>query len=95
MNKLSSEYASVLSTRTECKMMSQSKDEYKKKATELSESAKKSLGLRIGQHYSDELTRAGLQEVEVLALLLEREDAHLAEWRHAMERMRAGGDGKS
>ncbi len=95
MNKFKSEYASVLSMRMECEMMSLSKDEYKKKATELSESDKKSLALIIGRHYSDELTRAGLQEVEVLALLLEREDAHLSEWRLAIEKIRAGEDGKS
>ena len=57
MHKFKSEYASVLSMRMECEMMSLSKDEYKKKATELSESAKKSLGLRIKQHYSEELTK--------------------------------------
>ena len=76
-------------------MMSQSKDEYKKKATELSESDKKSLALIIGRHYSDELTRAGLQEAEVLALLLEREDKLLSEWRQAMDKIRSGVDDES
>ncbi len=92
MNDFSVEHASVLSLRMERETISLSKSEYKKKANELSESAKKSLGLRIGQHYSDELTKAGLQEVEVLALLLEKEDKQLSEWRQSMEKIRSGVD---
>jgi len=94
MNQLSSAYADTLSMRMEREMISRPKSEYIKKANELSELAKKSLGLRVGQHYSDELTRAGFQEVEVLALLLEREGARLSEWRQAIEKIRAGGNGK-
>ena len=39
------------------------------------------------------LTR--VQEVEVLELLLEREDKRLSEWRQAMDKIRSGVDGKS
>ena len=89
MNDFSAEHASVLSLRMERETISLSKGEYKKKANELSESAKKLLRLRIGQHYSDELTKAGLQEVEVLALLLEKEDKQLSEWRQSVDKIRA------
>ena len=93
MNDFSHEHASILSRRMERETISLSKSEFKKKANELSESAKKSLRLRIGQHYSDELTKAGFQEVEVLSLLLEREDKLLSEWRQAIEKIRSGVDG--
>ena len=91
MNDFSAEHAFVLSMRMERETISLSKGEYKKKAHELSESAKKLLRLRIGQHYSDELTKAGLQEVEVL----EREDKYLSDWRQAIENIRSGADGES
>ena len=93
MNDFSDEHASILSRRMERETISLSKSEFKKKAHELSESAKKSLRLRIGQHYSDELTKAGFQEVEVLTLLLEREDKLLSEWRQSIEKIRSGVDG--
>jgi len=95
MNDFSAEHAFVLSMRMERETISLSKSEFKKKAHELSESAKKLLRLRIGQHYSDELTKAGLQEVEVLELLLEREDKYLSDWRQAMDNIRSGVDGES
>ena len=78
MNDFSHEHASILSRRMERETISLSKSEFKKKANELSESAKNILRLRVGQHYSDELTKSGFQEVEVLELLLEREDKHLS-----------------
>jgi len=90
MNDFSDEHASILSRRMERETISLSKSEFKKKANELSESAKKILRLRAGKLYSDELTKAGFQEVEVLTLLLEREDKRLSEWRQSIENIRSG-----
>ena len=40
-------------------------------------------------------TEVGDGKVEVLELLLEREDKRLSEWRRAMDKIRSGVDGKS
>ena len=95
MNDFSAEYAAILSMRTERELISLSKGEYKKRGSEFSASAKKSLRLTVGPRYADELTKAGHEEVAVLELLLEREDKRLSEWRQAMDKIRSGVDGKS
>jgi hypothetical protein len=89
MNNFNAEYAAVLSTRIEREMISLPKDEYLQKAKGLSELASNKLALRFGRKYFDELTTAGIQEVEVLALLLEMEDEQLKEWRQAIGKIRA------
>jgi hypothetical protein len=58
--------------------------------TQLSESDKKNLRLVIGRQYSDELNKIELQELEKLALFLEREDERINEWRKVIEKTRAG-----
>ena len=55
----------------------------------LPELASNKLVLRFGKKYFDELTATGVQEVEVLALLLEMEDEQLNDWRQAMDTIRA------
>ena len=89
MNDFNAEYAAVLSTRMGREKISLLKCEYLQKAKALSESDAKNLVSRIGRHYFDELTRAGFPEVEVLALLLERDDERLNAWRQAVDRIRA------
>ena len=90
MNDFNAEYAAVLSTPMGREKISLLKREYLQKAKALSESDAKNLVSRIGRHYFDELTRAGFPEVEVLALLLERDGEQLNAWRHAVDRIRAG-----
>ena len=70
-------------------MFSLPKGEYLQKAKGLSEFASKRLVLRVGHKYFDELTTTGIQEVEVLALLLEMEDEQLNEWRQTINKIRA------
>ena len=89
MNDFGAEYAAVLPTRMGREKIGRLKREYLQKAKELSESDSKNLVSRIGRHYFDELTTAGIQEVEVLALLLERDDEQLNAWRQAVDRIRA------
>ena len=88
MNDFNAEYAAVLSTPMGREKISLLKGEYLQQAKALSESDAKNLVSRIGRHYFDELTRAGFPEVEVLALLLEREDKQLREWRQAIDKIR-------
>ena len=89
MNNFNGEYAAVLSTRIEREMFSLPKGEYLQMAKGLSELASKKLVLRFGRKYFDELTTTGIQDVEVLALLLEMEDEQLREWRQAIVKIRA------
>ena len=89
MNDFSSENAAVLPMRMEREMISLPKSEYLQMAKGLPELAAKKLVLRFGKKYFDELTATGVQEVEVLALLLEMEDEQLNEWRQAMDKIRA------
>ena len=89
MNNFNAEYAAVLSTRIEREMISLPHGEYHQKAKGLSELAAKKLVLRFGRKKFDELTTTGIQEVEVLALLLEMEDEQLKEWRQAIVKIRA------
>jgi len=89
MNNFTAEYAAVLSTRIEREMFNLPKGEYLQMAKGLPELASKNLVLRFGRKYFDELTTTGIQEVEVLALLLEMEDEQLKEWRQAIVKIRA------
>ena len=89
MNDFSAEHAAVLSMRMERKTFSLPKGQYLQMAKRLPELASKKLVLRFGQKYFEELTITGIQEVEVLALLLEMEDEQLNEWRQAMDKIRA------
>jgi len=89
MNDFTAEYATVLSMQKGCETMSLTHGEYLQKANELSAPAVNNLVARIGLHYSDELTKSGFQEVEVLALLLKREDEHLNEWRQTLAKIRS------
>ena len=89
MNNFNAEYAAVLSTRIEREMISLPKGKYLQMAKGLPELASKKLVLRFGRKYFDELTTTGIQEVEVLALLLEMEDEQLNEWRQAVDKIRA------
>ena len=89
MNNFNAEYAAVLSNRIEREMISLPKGKYLQMAKGLSELASKKLVLRFGQKYFDELTTTGIQDVEVLALLLEMEDEQLREWRQAIVKIRA------
>ena len=89
MNNFNGEYAAVLSTRIEREMFSLPKGEYLQMAKGLSELASKKLVLRFGRKYFDELTTTGIQDVKVLALLLEMEDEQLREWRQAIVKIRA------
>jgi hypothetical protein len=73
----------------ERKTFSLPKGQYLQMAKRLPELASKKLVLRFGQKYFEELTITGIQEVEVLALLLEMEDEQLNEWRQAMDKIRA------
>jgi len=84
------EDVAALSMRMERETISLSKGEYRKKAKQLSESDKKNLRLVIGRQYSDELNKIELQELEKLALFLEREDERINEWRKVIEKTRAG-----
>ena len=95
MNDFYTEHAAVFSMVMERGTNGLPKGEYLKKASALSESASKDLALRIGRHFSDELTKAGLQDVEALALALEREDEQLNEWRLALAKIRAESRRKS
>ncbi len=89
MNDFTAEYAAVLSMQTGCETISLTQGEYLQKANELSESAVTGVVLRIGSPYFDELTKAGFQEVAVLALLLKREDEQLNEWRQTLAKIRS------
>jgi len=89
MNDFSAEHAAVLSIRMERETISLPKGQYLQMAKGLPELASKNLVLRFGRKYFDELTTTGIQEVEVLALLLEMEDEQLKEWRQAMDKIRA------
>ena len=89
MNNFNAEYAAVLSTRIEREMISLPKGKYRQMAKGLSELASKKVVLRFGRKYFDELTTTGIQDVEVLALLLELEDEQLREWRQAIVKIRA------
>ena len=89
MDNFNAEYESVLSTRIERETISLPKGEYLQMAKGLPELASKKLVLRFGQEYFDELTTTGIQDVEVLALLLEMEDEQLREWRQAIVKIRA------
>jgi len=76
-------------------MISTPKGEYLRTAKELSKSSSKDLVSRIGRHYFDELTGAGIQEVDALALLLWSEDERIHEWRQVVAKIRAEGRGNS
>ncbi len=89
MNDFSAEHASVLSLKMELETISLPKGKYLQMAKGLSELAAKKLVLRFGRKKFDELTTTGIQEVEVLALLLEMEDEQLNEWRGAIVKIRA------
>ncbi len=71
------------------------KKEHLKKVNKLSELASTNLILRVGRHHFDELISAGISEVGALALLLEREDVTLNEWRKAVDKIRAEENGKA
>ena len=73
----------------------QPKDEYLEKAKKLSKLASTNLISRVGRNHFDELISAGISEADALALLLEREDATLNEWRKAVDKIRAEGNGKA
>ena len=73
----------------------QPKDEYLEKAKKLSKLVSTNLISRVGRHHFDELISEGIREGDALALLLEREDASLNEWRKAMNQIRANADGTS
>ena len=73
----------------------QPKDEYLEKAKKLSKLASTNLISRVGRNHFDELIRTGIREGDALALLLEREDASLNEWRKTMDQIRADADGTS
>ena len=75
--------------------MSAAKGDYLRTAKELSDSSSKELVSRIGQHYFDELTGAGIQEVDALAMLLWCEDERMHEWRQVVAKIRAEGRGNS
>jgi hypothetical protein len=88
MKDINAEYA-ALSMGMGREMISLPKGKYLQMAKGLSELASKKLVLRFGQNYFDQLTRTGIQEVEVLALLLKMEDEELNEWRQAVDKIRA------
>ena len=73
----------------------QPKDEYLEKAKKLSKLASTNLISRVGRNHFDELISTGNREGDALALLLEREDASLNEWRKTMDQIRADADGTS
>ena len=81
--------------RAERETIGQPKDEYLEKAKKLSKLASTNLISRVGRHHFDELISAGISEADALALLLEREDATLNEWRKAVDKIRAEGNGKA
>ena len=91
MNDINAEYA-ALSMGMGREKVGLTKGEYLQKAKGLSELASKRLVLRFGRDYFDELTRTGIQEVEVFALLLRMEDEQLNEWRQAVDKIRAPND---
>ena len=88
MNDINAEYA-ALPMGMGREKVGLTKGEYLQKAKGLSELASKRLVLRFGRDYFDELTRTGIQEVEVFALLLRMEDEQLNEWRQAVDKIRA------
>lgn len=88
MNDINAEYA-ALSMGMGREKVGLTKGEYLQKAKGLSELASKKLVLRFGRKYFDELTTTGIQDVKVLALLLEMEDEQLREWRQAIVKIRA------
>ena len=81
--------------RAEREAIGQPKDEYLEKAKKLSKLASTNLVLSVGRHHFDELISAGISEADALALLLEREEATLNEWRKAVDKIRAEGNGKA
>ena len=95
MNNYNIKYATGLSIRPERETIGRPKDEYLKKAKKLSKLASTNLVSRVGRHHFDELISAGIREGDALALLLEREDASLNEWRKAVDQMRANADDTS
>jgi len=93
MDNCNIEYDTGSSMRPERETIGRPKDEYLKKAKKLSKLASTNLVLRVGRHRFDELISTGIRERDALALLLEREDASLNEWRKAMDKIRAEGNG--
>ena len=81
--------------RAERETIGQPKDEYLEKAKKLSKLASTNLISRVGRNHFDELISTGIREGDALALLLEREDASLNEWRKTMDQIRADADGTS
>lgn len=84
------EEVAALSMRMEQETISLSKGEYRKKAEQLSRSDRKNLRLLIGRQFSLELDKTELQEVEVLALILEKEDERIKDWREVIKKTREG-----
>ena len=87
MNDFNTEYAAVFTMMMERERIRLPKDEFLENANALSESASNDLVGRIGRHFAVELTQAGFQEVEVHALMLEREEEQLDEWRLNMTKL--------
>ena len=81
--------------RAEREAIGQPKDEHLEKAKKLSKLASTNLVLSVGRHHFDELISTGIREGDALALLLEREDPSLNEWRKTMDQIRANADGTS
>ena len=84
------EEVAALPMRMERETISLSKGEYRKKAEQLSRSDRKNLRLLIGHRASLELDKTELQEVEVLALILEKEDERIKDWREVIKKTREG-----
>jgi hypothetical protein len=93
VNNLNTEHAEALAMDTKHETIAPPKKEHLKKANKLSKLASTNLVLRVGRHRFDELISTGIRERDALALLLEREDASLNEWRKAMDKIRAEGNG--
>jgi hypothetical protein len=95
VNNLNTEYAEALVMNAKHETITPPKKEHLKKVNKLSELASTNLILRVGRHHFDELISAGISEVGALALLLEREDVTLNEWRKAVDKIRAEENGKA
>jgi hypothetical protein len=95
VNNLNTEHAEALAMNTKHETIAPPKKEHLKKANKLSKLASTNLVLRVGRHHFDELISAGISGVDALALLLEREEATLNEWRKAVDKIRAEGNGKA
>ena len=95
MNDFSAEHAAEFSMLIERATQDRLKDECLKKASALLESAEKRLALRIGRHFFDDATKAGCTKIGAIALVLEREDEQLDEWRQNLARIRAESQGES